>query len=74
MTYKTAQCYTPEDRIQTGSIALMMEAANTSETSVSFHQTTRHNFPEESHLHTRGSENLKPHTLIQQLNCTWQQK
>jgi hypothetical protein len=29
----------------------MMEAANTSETSVSFYQTSRHNIPEDSHLH-----------------------
>jgi hypothetical protein len=38
-----------------------MEAANTSKTSVSFHQTTRHNVPEDSHLHTRRRENLKPY-------------
>jgi hypothetical protein len=31
-------------------IALMMEAANTSETSVNFYQTTRHNNSEDSHL------------------------
>jgi hypothetical protein len=31
--------------------ALMMEAASTSETSVNFYQTTRHNNPEDSHLH-----------------------
>jgi hypothetical protein len=28
----------------------MMEAASTSETSVKFYQTTRHNNPEDSHL------------------------
>jgi hypothetical protein len=32
-------------------IALMMEAASTSETSVNFYQTTRRNNPEDSHLH-----------------------
>jgi hypothetical protein len=32
-------------------IILMMEAACTSETSVNFYQTTRHNNPEGSHLH-----------------------
>jgi hypothetical protein len=32
-------------------IALMMEAASTSETSVNFYQTTRRNIPEDSHLH-----------------------
>jgi hypothetical protein len=31
-------------------IALMMEAASTSETSVNFSQTTRGNIPEDSHL------------------------
>jgi hypothetical protein len=33
-----------------GRIALMMEAASTSETSVNFYQTTRRNIPEDSHL------------------------
>jgi hypothetical protein len=33
-------------------IALMMEAARTSETLVNFYQTTRHYNPEDSHLHT----------------------
>jgi hypothetical protein len=42
-------------------IALMLEAASTSETSVNFYQTTRRNNPEESHLHTRRCENLKSH-------------
>jgi hypothetical protein len=32
-------------------IALMMEAASTSETSVNFYQTLRRNNPEDSHLH-----------------------
>jgi hypothetical protein len=32
-------------------ISLMTEAANTSETSVNFYQTTRCNNPEDSHLH-----------------------
>jgi hypothetical protein len=32
-------------------IALMMEAASTSETSVNFFQTTRRNNPEDSHPH-----------------------
>jgi hypothetical protein len=32
-------------------IALMMEAASTSETSVNFYQTTRRNIPEDNHLH-----------------------
>jgi hypothetical protein len=41
--------------------ALMMEAANTSETPVNFYQTIRHNNPEDSHLRTRRRENLKSH-------------
>jgi hypothetical protein len=40
-------------------IALLMEAASTSETSVHFYQTTRRNISEDSHLHTRRRENLK---------------
>jgi hypothetical protein len=40
-------------------IALMMEAASTSETSVNFYQATRHNNKEDSHLQTRHRENLK---------------
>jgi hypothetical protein len=40
-------------------IALMMEEASTSETSVNFHQITRRNNTEDSHLHTRRYENLK---------------
>jgi hypothetical protein len=40
-------------------IALMMEAANTSETLVNFYQTTRHYNPEDSHLRTHRRENLK---------------
>jgi hypothetical protein len=44
-------------------IALMMEAASTSETSVNFYQTTRRNNPEGSHLHTRRRENLKSHLI-----------
>jgi hypothetical protein len=31
-------------------IALMMDAASTSETSVNFYQSTPHNNPEDSHL------------------------
>jgi hypothetical protein len=46
-------------------IALMMEAANTSETSANFYQTTRRNNPEDSHHHTRRRENLKSHKHVQ---------
>jgi hypothetical protein len=38
---------TPSGRLL---IALMMEAASTSETLVNFYQTTRRNNPEDSHL------------------------
>jgi hypothetical protein len=38
--------------------ALKMEAVSTSEMSVNFYQTTRHN-PEDSHLHTHRRENLE---------------
>jgi hypothetical protein len=34
-------------------IALMLEAANASETSVNFYQTTRRNNPEDSHLQSK---------------------
>jgi hypothetical protein len=44
-------------------IALMMEAASTSETSVNFYQTTRRNNPEDSHLHTRSRESMKSNGL-----------
>jgi hypothetical protein len=40
-------------------IALMMEAASTSETSVNFNRQTRRNIPEDIHLHTRRRENPK---------------
>jgi hypothetical protein len=44
-------------------IALMMEAASTSETSVHFYHTTRRNIPEDIQLHTRRRENLKSHPI-----------
>jgi hypothetical protein len=40
-------------------LALMMEAARTSETLVNFYQTTRRYNPEGSHLRTHRRENLK---------------
>jgi hypothetical protein len=45
-------------------VALMMEAARTSETLVSFYQTTRRYNPEDSHLRTHRRENLKSYILI----------
>jgi hypothetical protein len=43
------------------SVALMMEAVRTSETSVNFNVTTRRYIPEDSELHTCRRENLKSH-------------
>jgi hypothetical protein len=45
-------------------IALMMEAARTSETLVQPCQTTRCYNPEDSHLHTYRRENLKTMELF----------
>jgi hypothetical protein len=42
-------------------IALMMEAARTTETLVYFNENTRRYNPEGYHLHTRRHENLKSH-------------
>jgi hypothetical protein len=44
-------------------IALMMEAAMTSETLVNFYQTTRRYNPEDSHLCTHRRENLKSYII-----------
>jgi hypothetical protein len=45
-------------------IALMMEAARTSETSADIQLRTRQYIPEDSELHTRRRENLKFHTAV----------
>jgi hypothetical protein len=50
-------------------LALMMEVAITSDTSLNFYQTTRRNNSEDSHLHTRRRENLKSH----EFNFCWYQ-
>jgi hypothetical protein len=42
-------------------IALMMEAASPSETSVNFYQIAGRNNPEDNHFHTRRRKNLKSH-------------
>jgi hypothetical protein len=44
-------------------IALMMEAARTSETLVNFYQTTRSYNPEDSNLHTHRRENFKSYLI-----------
>jgi hypothetical protein len=45
-------------------IALMMGAASSSETSVDFYRTARHNNLKTSHHHTRRRENLQSHHKI----------
>jgi hypothetical protein len=45
-------------------IALMMEAARSSETLVNFNQTTRRYNPEDSHLRINRRENLKSETEV----------
>jgi hypothetical protein len=49
-------------------MAMMTEAVNTSETSVSIYQTTLCYIPENSHLHTLSSENLKYHQTANLMN------
>jgi hypothetical protein len=44
--------------------ALMMEATQTSDTSVNSYQYTRRYNPEGSHLHTRRRENLKSAVVL----------
>jgi hypothetical protein len=49
-------------------MALMMEAARTSETQVNFYQTARRYNPEDSHLRIHRRENLKFYnTVISQI-------
>jgi hypothetical protein len=45
-------------------IALIMEAARTSETSVNFYQTTRRYNPEDNHPYTRRRESLKSYFVL----------
>jgi hypothetical protein len=54
-------------------IALIMEAARTSETLVNFYQTTRRYNPEDSHLRAHRRENLKSyyHVFVER-KITWQ--
>jgi hypothetical protein len=56
-----APCGLVEDykRFRGPCLALMMEAARTSETLVNFYQTTRRYNPEDSHLRTHRRENLE---------------
>jgi hypothetical protein len=50
------------------------EAANTSETSVKFYQTTRRNNPEDSNFHTRRRENLKSQVMSLVFTIFFQKK
>jgi hypothetical protein len=54
---------TDVSEVRTASIALMMEAGRTSETSGKFNVITRRYIPEDYKLHTRRRENLKSHIL-----------
>jgi hypothetical protein len=55
--------------VRAASIALMMEAVRTSETSV-YSETTRRYIPEGSNLHTRRRENLKSRMIKINLYCS----
>jgi hypothetical protein len=50
-------------------IALMMEAARTSETSVDIQSRTWQYIPEDSELHTRRRENLKSRIMRHLRSC-----
>jgi hypothetical protein len=56
--------------ITTYYLALMMEAASSSETSVNISQTTRCYIPEDSHLHTRRRDNPKFHFVLKGMNIS----
>jgi hypothetical protein len=51
-------------------IRAMVEAVGSSETSVSFLQDYSLTFPEDSHIHTRRSDNLKCHVFWLLESCT----
>jgi hypothetical protein len=51
-------------------IALMMEAARTSETLVNFYQTTLRYKPEDSHLRTHRRQNLKSYKVTAEFQHT----
>jgi hypothetical protein len=43
------------------------QAVSTSETSVNFYETTRHNIPGNCHLYTGLSEDVKCHSAVYQI-------
>jgi hypothetical protein len=53
----------PYSLVQVRAIALMIEAARTSETLANLHQTTRRYNPEDGHLRTHRRENLKSYFI-----------
>jgi hypothetical protein len=52
-------------------IALMIEAARTSEMLVNFYQTTRRYNPQDSHLRTHSRENLKSYLIYVAVGVMW---
>jgi hypothetical protein len=52
-------------------VALMMEAARTSETLANFYQTKRRYNPEDSHLRTHRRENLKSYLVENSLQAKY---
>jgi hypothetical protein len=61
--YREAYClHYQSDNVRLA-IGLIMEALSSSETSVSIHQFTQCNIPEDNHLHIRRCENLKSHLI-----------
>jgi hypothetical protein len=52
-------------------VALMMEAARTSERLVNFYQTTRRYNPDASHLRTHRRENLKSYLIPHIFSNKW---
>jgi hypothetical protein len=56
--------------LATVTIALIIEAANTYETSADFYRTARRSKPEDSHLHSRRREDLKSQSFTSFLSTS----
>jgi hypothetical protein len=52
-----------------GAYCLHHDVISSSETSVNTYQTTWHNTPQDSHIHTHHRENLKSHKVIKTGKC-----
>jgi hypothetical protein len=50
-------------------IALMIEAVNTSETSVNFYETTQRNIPKDDHFHIRRREIISYWVKTRPVSC-----